>query len=337
MMTVRALRTAAAGLLGLAVLAVPAARAQPAGGGEGDKGKIVPGVPGGEEFKPGKTLTLTRRNGPAVSGRVVWDDGKTVYLRTRPGSPPVAVPHGDIEKREPTPAAAGQTRWANLDPAWAKQSEEIHEVEVIEGSRRTVRYVTAPWLSPTEKQRLAELEAAENQAAMAEGAADLRAQILNEQRDLETRRAQALAQFYNYSTLTSLGFFPATVITYPQPSYAAWGYGGLGYDGGVGFPYYLGGLAGYRSGILAAGLNRWRAGWETLPAVSPADAGPEAGTLMKALTPELVKEMGPEARAAAQKTLAEARRHVVYQDGRIVAVRLGEPGAAVPAKNKQDE
>jgi hypothetical protein len=311
-----------AGLLGMAFLAVPGARAQ-------EKPAVLPHPSGGEEevakpwkgdLRPGHRYALKLKDDRTVKGMLVRGEGGNWFVRTAPGRRPRAIAKNDIDRADVlVPPITQVKNVEDLPPAY-----EIHRVEIEAGPERTVRYV-GPDLSPEERARLRELEAAENEVARVQGVADLRVQVLNAARDLEASRAQAMKQFFNYSMHTSLGFFPATVITFPQPNYAGWSYGGLGYYGGIGYPYYMGALPAYGTGVATVGGFRWRAGWETLPAVSPAAAGSEPGALLAALAPSLLKDASPKSLAEAENALARARRLAVFEDGRIIAVRLDEP------------
>jgi hypothetical protein len=272
--------------------------------------QISPGVLGdsdGGVLKHGRKVAFAMKDGKKIEGTLVRWDKDAVYVRTAPGRTPLRVSRADIPdlKGGIRPAGPGE-----------KDQGEIHRVEVIEGSRVTVQYV-APGLSPGERGQLAELEAAENETARLEDLANLGKQLVAGERAVEENRQRAMSNFYQYSALSSYGFFPATIITYPEFPLSGWG---------VGAPYYYwpwsspsladGGYGGFLPPVAPT-----VPGLVTTPAVSPAQAG-EASALL----PELIKQATPEALARAKTNLARARSRAVMDGDRIVAVSMEEDG-----------
>jgi hypothetical protein len=302
----------------LAGWAVPAARAQVKPAVGDDKGKVIPAVPRDEaEFQRGTNWTLTLKKAEAgksavVSGRVVYDDGKDVYLRPAPGRAPVRVSHAmiDFDRSAPIRAVTPKSPWVKSSPEWAKRSYEIHKVEIDEGSRRVVRYITAPYLSQSEKNRLAELEAAENEVSRIEAANSFSTQLIVQQRDVEQARARAQELYYNYAGLTALGFFPDAFVNTPTYNYLYdeisplyWGRGPAGLPGFGRRPFAY-------------------ASWAvTLPAAPPVWGAVPETTLATSLTQAAVKEVSPTALAAAEKRLTAARANAMYDGDTIVAVK----------------
>jgi len=244
-----------------------------------------------------------------LCGRVAWDDGKSIFVRLQPGDRPIEIRHELIVKSAPD-QARGQ--WTTQDPAWLNIHGDFHDVKIKNGQRETVVYVPAPWVTDQERQ----LATAEEDVAAAKQALKRKERLANLEAEVETRRLQARSAFYNYSLHTSLGFFPATVITYPVFNYGNWGCGYYGYGGWGGYPYYLN----YVPPTLI-----------TLPAVSPAEAGPDARPSPEA--PVKAVEAARRALTAARERLQKARASAVFQEGRLVGIRLeapAEPAAGGP-------
>jgi hypothetical protein len=120
-----------------------------------------------------------------------------------------------------------------------------------------------------------------------------------------------------------MGFFPATVVTYPQ-----YGVSLAGSPYYAGAPYYYGPLtsAAYAGAGIPAGYGwgdiRFGAGFVTAPATPPALGSTPESTVLATATAETARASGPEALAAARARLAAARRAAVYDEGRLVAVSL---------------
>jgi hypothetical protein len=319
MKTARGLLLGMAGVLAGVGWAASAAHAQdtPAKGGD-DKSKISSGVLGAgdaRQLRHGMHIQVTPKGGKTISGTLVRAEGDNLYIRTRPGAAPVKVKVSDRSDVIP----AGNEK--EVQP-------EIHEVEIIEGDSKRTTYV-GPNLSPGERARLQEIESAEAAVARAQGMASLRQEFLRDERDIEARRAEAQRLFYNYSALTSLGFYPATVITFPeyqyrQPVSSPYFLGPLGAA-----PYYpLGGI----SAVAWGGGYRTVPGFDTLPAVSPAAAAGPPDVVKTAMVEAAAKDAGPEALAEARAHLAQLRSHAVYEDGHIVAVKMDGQGEAADYK-----
>jgi hypothetical protein len=319
MKTARGLLLGLAGVLAGVGWAASAAHAQdtPARGGD-DKAKISSGALGagdGRQLRHGTHIQVTPKGGKTVSGTLVRAEGDSLYIRTRPGAAPVKVKVSDRSDVVP----AGNEK--EVQP-------EIHEVEIIEGDRKRTSYV-APNLSPGEMARLHEIEAAEDAVARAQGMASLRQDFLRDQRDISARQADAQLQFYNYSALSSLGFYPATVITYPAYQYRQ----------PVSSPYFLGPLGaapffplGGISAVAWGGGLRSVPGFDTIPAVSPAAAAGPPDPVKTALLEAAVRDTGPEALAEARAHLAQARSRAVFEDGHIVAVKMDGQGRVLQRK-----
>jgi hypothetical protein len=288
-------------VLALAAMTGSGASAQISSGALGDSD--------GGGLKHGRKVSFALKDGKKVNGTVVRSDKDAVYIRTAPGQVPRRLARADLPDQKISPAGPGEMG-----------KPEIHRVEVLEGSRRTVTYI-APALSPGERDRLAELEAAENEVARHEDLAGLQQQVVNGERDLESNRQQAFSNFYKYSALSSLGFFPSTVITYPE--FPLWGW--------VGAPYFYGpwsspSLANGGYGGFGPPVFATVPGLTTTPAVSPAQAGSEGSPLKAAVLQQVLKQASPEAVARAKANLARARSNAVFEGGRMVAVRLDEGG-----------
>jgi hypothetical protein len=275
------------GALGVAALLLPDAQAQVAS----------------SALPHGCQVALALKGGHKIEGTVVRTDPDAVYVRTAPGNVPEKVRLADVSKAAPK-GPKGKPR------------PEIHQVEVVNGVERTVKYI-APTLSPSERTRLAELEAAENEVAQWHAAVVLPLRPPSD-RDVEAARRLAYYNFYKYSAASSFGFFPATSIggtlAYNPPGYfgAGWPYDWSGYWGAYG---------GYGLGSGAPFAYSSLGGLTTIPAVSPALAGnyqPAAKAAPQKMPPakDAVKAL-----AAARAKLARLRSQAIYEGGRLVALR----------------
>ncbi|MCI0641747.1 MAG: hypothetical protein L0Y72_05555 [Gemmataceae bacterium] len=123
------------------------------------------------DFRHGNVLLLTFSDEGKSQTRAgtlvrVDHDADTVWLRTQPGQPPVAIPRKSISKVEVGMKAGSGIRLAG-GAAEAKQEfhnqPEIRQVVIYNGAYKTTKYFSDT-LSPGEQARLAELEAAEEEA-----------------------------------------------------------------------------------------------------------------------------------------------------------------------------
>jgi hypothetical protein len=244
------------------------------------------------DFKHGNRLVITRKDDAQMTGTLVRVDrkGKRLFLRTRPGEPPLAVANADVKKAEVVmiPAAGG--------PEQPDNQPEIHCMDIRQGTVTLVHYF-APALSPGERTSLTLLEAAENEMAPAKAQAGLMAQYMqNEQAQERWRR---IAQETYYRAQTSLY---CQAVTYN---------GNLPSGGGYGFGYYGG-------GYFPIGA------YYGPPLITPPDMGNE-GVFKSALAATLARGPRPEVIQKTSENLARAQRNAVYEDGQLVAVVYEEP------------
>jgi hypothetical protein len=295
----------AAAVLGLLGLLTPAVGAQV-------KPAVLDNPNEGGALRHGRRLALNLKNGKKLKGTLVRSNRDFLFVRTGSGRLPVKVRRADVTNLESAhirPAGQGK----------AEEQPEIHRVEIIEGGRTTVRYL-APTLSPDERTHLSEIERAENEVARLEALQAMGRKVVRDEQEVEASRQRALKNFYDYSSFSSLGFMPATVISSPEygavNAYGAiYAYAPLA-AGSVYSPYGPYGMPyGYYGLPFVPGLA-------TSPATPPSLAGSGDSPLKAALLPRILKEASPEALSTARANLARARSAAIYENGRIVAVSL---------------
>jgi small nuclear ribonucleoprotein (snRNP)-like protein len=320
-------RLTTAALLGLVGLLSPAAPAQV-------KPAVLNDLEEGGVLRHGRRLNLTLKNGKKIRGTLVRATRDSLFVRTAPGQVPVQVGRADVTNLEA----------AHIRPAGQGKAEtepEIHRIEIIEGGRTTVRYV-APALSPSEMTHLKEIERAENEVARLEALNALGQQVIVGEEAVEASRQRALKNFYDYSSFTSLGFMPATVVN--SPEFGAYNAYGVAYAYApltAGAVYSVYGPYGAPYAYGYTGLP-WVPGMAASLATPPSLAGKDESILKAALLPRILKEASPEALATARADLERAKAGAVFENGRIVAVSLEEksdyrPGdrvRVVPKKGK---
>jgi len=163
-----------------------------------------------EGYRHGRFLVLSLKGNNNVSGRVVWTDeaaGK-VYIRPRDGDVPVAVPFADITKAERIQLASVKEGKGGIAPASIREGQvgpailgpqppdtpEIHVVRVVNGDVVTEHFYSNV-VSHGEQAVLHRIEAAERDLAQARDLiADLNDMMQNKQQLQEALVAQADAQ-----------------------------------------------------------------------------------------------------------------------------------------------
>jgi hypothetical protein len=162
---------------------------------------------------------------------------------------------------------------AQVKPAARVSDSGVHRMEILNGSMRSVHYVSAG-MPVTEQTTLRELERAENEVALSDQLAALRRQYVNDERFMQNRRQVVQQLLYGYSSDLTGGFYPGTSIAaYPFGTY---GYGfpyAYGYGYGVG-PYLAGGY-GTASQSLAYGIGDEGAIKTDIAKTLATQAGPE--------------------------------------------------------------
>jgi len=274
------------------------------------------------DFKHGTLLRVTLKNNNVVRGTLVRVDkkGEKLYIRTEPGTTPVAVSFNEIKTEgDQAKVERGMVEVAKK-PApgspvklveYARErvvQPEIYALTLEEGPARSSFYTSAV-LSPQEKAALAELSQAEREVARLEVLAMIRAAETGTENAMMTERLRTqqllnagLAQQiyytfpYNYNFSNGYGFgFGSSAA---QIAAGPFGYGRSGlYTGGWNMPDYSIGAATAAAGT--AGAPQQKSGAETL-----------------ALS---------EALAKARERLNFAQTRAVIEDGQVVAVVYEKP------------
>lgn len=137
------------------------------------------------DYQSGKLLRVTLKNDTTVKGVLVRTDPvkKTIYLRTRPGALPQAVPVNDVKRIDKGVIKQVSTT-RDVD------TPEIQELVIYNGASRRVAY-SAPTLSPSEHALLGEMAVAENNLARLEQLASVQQQVLANDVALQTEQVKA--------------------------------------------------------------------------------------------------------------------------------------------------
>jgi hypothetical protein len=138
-----------------------------------------------ESLKHGMKVTLNLTDKTSVSGTVVYADNSADYLllRTTPGALPKKILGKNI-------ADITRIRLTSDSGSTKADEPEIHEVTIINGTRKSVRYF-APALSAQERAKLTELENTDNEIARIEDVLRLTNQALKD--EVRAAREQTIA------------------------------------------------------------------------------------------------------------------------------------------------
>jgi hypothetical protein len=233
-----------------------------------------------EALKHGMRLVINLTDKTSVRGTLVWADNSADYLliRTTPGAAPKKILGKNI-------ADITRIRLTSDSGSVIPDDPEIHQVTVINGSQKSVRYF-APALSPRERAKLAEMENAEDETARVENMLRMTIQALKE--EVRAAREQTIAQERQNALLRTQLYWlsggPYYGGYYPAPYGGFYPYSYFGYNAGNG---------------------------NTAP--------PSTSLLETALTKEitLTKEL-----AKLQRNQEQLQSAGLYEDGRLVAVSL---------------
>jgi hypothetical protein len=235
-----------------------------------------------EVLKHGMRLVINLTDKTSVSGTVVWADNSADYLllRTAPGAAPKKILGKNI-------ADITRIRLTSDSGDALPDEPEIHQVSVTNGSQKTVRYF-APALSPAERAKLTDMEAAENETARVENVLALTIQALRE--EVRVAREQTIALDRQNSLLRTQLY---------------WLSGGPYYGG-----YYPAPYGGYYP-IASNGYTGATGG-----------SAPSTRLLETAMTKEiaLTKEL-----AKLQRNNGQLQSAGLFEDGRLVAVLVETP------------
>ncbi len=286
-------------------------------------------------YQPGMPLVVTLKGNKKLSGTLVYAKPSEDYLmlRTQPRTLPKKIMGKDIaDIAKVIPASLGESKPGGVKPAikgeelpppgQTQYTPEINTVEVYNGSVRTVRYV-APALSPKEMSLLKKLEDAENSLATAQNAASVNQQLLQNEKQIQNARTEALKHYYKSAAQYALGFRYLPYV--PAPLYPAYGYAGSPYRFGttvfrpysvprVNYPY-----ASYYYRPRGIGFAAF------MP--NPVAGEVDTSIIKQAVAPALAKEASPENVQKAEQQLADARANAIYDaNGNLVAMKV-EPEA----------
>jgi hypothetical protein len=286
------------------------------------------------DYQHGALVSVTLKNNDRITGTLVRSDrrDKKLYIRTRPGEPPMAVSVDNISKiqkgvREMKKKGKGGVGFAGLTQR-AVIEAEIHPVTIHHGTEETIIQYSAPTLSREEQKALMSLEAAENEMARVNNLMAMRTVYLHQERMLQMRQAEAVREIYEGAaaqarrvahneplSLSQNGFvrlllpaYPAVATTLPPPV--------LTPEGLIG-----------PSPVAFASV--YTAAPITLPMAlpEPPSTPPAARAALKELTPKYIAQV--------RQDLANARAATVYEDGRVIAVVVStNKGTTTPAVNK---
>jgi hypothetical protein len=240
------------------------------------------------DYKHGTLVRLTLNNGDQVTGTLVRLDPKTkrYYIRTRPGSPPVAYAESDLkDKRVEKAIRKGGIRPAADGPDNVV-TPEITEQVIYNGSQRTVYYVSTV-ISPGERDVLEQMQKAQSDLLLLEERADVRNRAVDTEVGLQAARLETQVLI---NRTMRMAIAQGDVINYPFQVQNWQTYPGLDLaarrEGSTQFPLMIP----PRHNIT-----------ESVPAVSS------------------------ESLAKAREAVRVAMNRGIYEDGRLVAVLVEEP------------
>lgn len=256
----------------------------------------IKGAAAGEEtLKHGMNLIVNLKDKGRVRGTLVWADESAGYLliRPRPGAAPRKILDKDIE-------GIDRIRLTNSAGDVTPDQPEIHQASVINGSMSKVQYF-APTISSAERNRLVDLEIAQNEMSRAEY---MMAQVTQSLRnEIEAMKADLTYQDMRNKLITQYAMY----AMYPSAGY----YNPIWFGTGFGFgnPWFYHGY-----GASVGQLGNYQ--------------GTNAGKVFETLLTREVT-LGNHL-ANARRTLAQAQRYGLYQGDRLVAVVVDDaPDSAV--------
>src|SRR5262249_30311043 len=158
----------------------------------------------------------------------------------------------------------------------------------------------------------------ENEYGRVNNLASLSQEYLRDEANLEKYRYEAERNYYRFSALGAMGFYPANGMI-PFPNY--------GFVNFAGAPYYATGALYSGNGYLTGG---WRGGYLGLTPTAPGcfygssyppppgNAMGDEGVIKTTVAAAMIKQFTPEAVAQARQRLDDVRRNVIYEDDRVV-------------------
>jgi hypothetical protein len=255
-----------------------------------------------KDLKHGQQVEITANN-KKVSGTFVRMDGANarLFIRTEPGALPQAIAAKDVTKIErKVQFALSKDNVKLVGTESQVGTPEIQVLEIVNGTKRTVRY-SGPTLSSGEQSMLANLESAENELAQMEYQAGRQEQIFDNALAIqnEQRRTQELLTRYQLTANQILrGEDPQTGL--PLRVVYGYNYGGYGYN----YNYF---------GNMYPSAQPWAGGLLQQYPVIPT---PVAQSPI--VTPQLPAPMP--ALAKMRQDVTAMHRNVVFEQNRLVAV-----------------
>jgi hypothetical protein len=277
------------------------------------------------DFKHGTLLRVTTKDNRVVRGTLVRVDkpGQKLYIRTEPGTPPVAVAFNDIKTEgDQAKVERGMVEVARKPAPGSpiKQVEfvrervvqpEISAITLEEGPARSSFY-TSNVLSPGERTALAELSQAEREVARLEVLAMVRAAEMGTENAMVTEKLRT-------QQLLNLGLAQQIYFSFP-------------YSYGYTYPYASGYGFGTSAATIAASpfygrYGGWGGAWNSPTpdysiGAATAAAGTQPTTPQKSGTEALALT---EALAKARERLNVAQTRAVIEDGQVIAVVYEKP------------
>jgi hypothetical protein len=240
------------------------------------------------DYKHGTLVRLTPNNGEQVTCTLVRLDPKTkrYFVRTRPGSPPVAYAESDLKDKKVEKAIRKGGIRPAADGPDNVVTPEITEQVIYNGSQRTVHYVSTV-ISPGEREALEQIEKAQSELQLLEERADVRNRAVDTEIGLQASRLETQVLI---NRTMRMAIAQGDVINFPFQVQDFQNYPSIDLvarrEGAVQFPLMI---------------PQWKLITESVPAVTS------------------------ESMAKARENVRVAMNRGIYEDGRLVAVLVEEP------------
>lgn len=249
------------------------------------------------DYKHGTLVRLTLNNGEQVTGTLVRLDPKTkrYFIRTRPGSPPVAYAESDLKDKKVEKAIRKDGIRPAADAPDNVVTPEITEQVVYNGSQRTVYYVSTV-ISPGEREVLEQMQKAQSDLQLLEEQADVRNRAVDTEIGLQAARLETQVLI---NRTMRMAIAQGDVINFP-----------FGVQDFQNYPSIE--LVARREGAVQFPLMipQWKLITESVPAVSS------------------------ESMAKARANVRVAMNRGIYEDGHLVAVLVEEPAPTQTKTNE---
>jgi hypothetical protein len=253
---------------------------------------------GKDDLRHGQVLEVNSK-GTKTTGTLVRVDGDRLYLRTQPGAAPTVIARKDAEIKKEVKYGVSKDGVKLVGTESDVIEPEIQAVEIINGTKRIVRY-TGPVLSSGERSMLQNLESAENEMAQLQYLQDRQQIVLENSIAMQTDQRRAMELQNRYMEWLNMYLRRED----PKTDYwtSSWGYN----------PYGL-------------GYYNWPQGNMSIPWSGQFYGG--APTIVQSSTanvaaPNIV--IPAEALSKARQNLAAAQNAAVFERSRLVAVVVQE-------------